>query len=335
MFAETIDPQHEFRHRPDGSANYNESTYYNFASASTGIVGWVRAAVQQNRSAAQSTALIFLPDGRTLAAFEKAAAIPPDAFEVGSLAIEIDEPHARQRLTFTGDMSEFTEPRALSDPGAALRAAPKVGVALRFEVAGDGMSFGTDGNDPAHVLEDSLAVGHYEQFVRVGGELRVGDRSYPMAGGGLRDHSWGPREWSGLRYHRWVTAILDDGSAVMALEVSRHDGGLTRRAAVVSDGVTAEATLDDLRLDWTPDGFGRRVDCALRAPAGAFRLTGTVRRPEQFVPLRHVTAAADGTRAITRIGYSAYEFGTDDGRHGLGIVEILDQLVDGRPIGMP
>jgi hypothetical protein len=63
-------------------------------------------------------------------------------------------------------------------------------------------------------------------------------------------------------------------------------------------------------------------------------LTGTARRPERFVPLRHRRTAEDGTELLTRIGYAAYDFVTSDGRRGLGVVEMLDQMVDGRPIGM-
>ncbi|MQY29216.1 DUF7064 domain-containing protein [Nocardia aurantia] len=330
MFAETIGPEHEFRHVPDDTSAYNESTYYNFASAESGVVGWVRVAVQQNRSAAQTSVLIFLPEGRTLVAFGRETDPVPDAFTAGSLTIDIDEPHRRQRITFAGPMSVFDDPRALADPGPALRGAPRVQVRLELSVTGAGVSFGTSGDDPDRVVEKSLALGHYEQFTRLEGTLRVDDRSIAVRGGGLRDHSWGPRDWSGLRYHRWITAVLGDGEAVMALEVGRQDGAVVRTAATTAGGVTAEAQLTDLRVTWTPDGFGREVTCEL----GPLHLTGTARAPEQFVPLRHVTPGPDGSHAVTRIGYSSYEFTTTDGRHGLGIVEMLDQLVDGMPIGM-
>jgi hypothetical protein len=334
MFAETIESQHEFRHPPDGTPDYNESTYYNFASMTSGVVGWLRVAMQPNQPAGQATALIFLP-GQTLFSFERTSTVRDGAFQVGSITIDVAEPHRRQALTFGGTMSVFTDPRMLADPGAALRAAPREQVAVDLAVEAHGEPFGTNGNDPAQVLEATLATGHYEQFIRLAGELRVGERTFAVRGGGLRDHSWGPRNWSGPSFHRWITATFEDGSAIMALEVGRRDGGLTRRAAVAAGGVAAEARLRALGVDWTPDGFGRRVVCEIATAAGAVVLTGTVRDPAQFVPLRHVTTAPDGSQSITRIGYSAYEFVTSDGRRGLGIVEMLDQLVDGRPVGMP
>ena len=56
MFAEHIAPEHEYRHEADDTPSYNESTYYNFASPDSGVVGWLRIAVQPNRPAGQATA---------------------------------------------------------------------------------------------------------------------------------------------------------------------------------------------------------------------------------------------------------------------------------------
>lgn len=332
MFAETIEPQHEFRHTPDDAPDYNESSYYNFSSLDSGLVGWLRIAVQANQPAGQATALVFLPSGPTLFAFERATAVDPDALAVGGVRIEVTEPHRQQRLTYAGSMSAFADPRVLADPAAAFRAAPREDTRIDLSVTGAGRSFGSNGDDPAHLLEETLALGHYEQFIRIEGDVRVGDRVYPVRGGGLRDHSWGPRNWSGPLYHRWVTASFEDGSALMALEVGRRDGAVTRRAATVTGDTAVEATLTGLTMEWTDDGFCRGIVCGIEP--GPTTLTGRVREPEQFVPLRHITAGADGERLVTRIGYAAYDFVADDGRRGVGIVEAMDQLVDGVPIGM-
>ncbi|MCX4096817.1 hypothetical protein [Nocardia sp. alder85J] len=328
MFTEALAPEHEYRHAPDDDPAYNESTYYNFAGES-GVVGFLRVAMQQNQPSGQATALIFVPDGPALFFFERTTAISADELAVGGVRIEVLEPHRRQRLSFAGRMAAFEDPRVLADPGTALRTAPREEVAVDLTVTGHGVSFGTSGTDPSHVLEDSLAVGHYEQFIRLDGDVRVGDRTLAVRGGGLRDHSWGPRDWSGPLFYRWVTATFEDGSAVMALEVARRDGVTTRRAAAVTGGAAAEAELTAVTVDRTEDGFGHRVACEFTTAAGGLVVTGVARQPARFVPLRHVTTAPDGTRSVTRIGYSAYEFTASDGRRGLGIVEMLDQLPAG------
>lgn len=71
MFAETIDPVHEFRHPADTDPSFNESTYYNFASAPSGVVGWLRIAIQPNQATAQATALLFLPGGEVVFAYAR------------------------------------------------------------------------------------------------------------------------------------------------------------------------------------------------------------------------------------------------------------------------
>ncbi|MFB4308298.1 hypothetical protein [Actinomadura sp. GTD37] len=334
MFAESIGPVHEYRHAPDETPAYNESTYYNFASPDSGVVGWLRIAVQPNRPAGQATALIFLPHGETLAAFRRVGATGADALAVGPIEIEIQEPHRRQRLTFADSVSVFSDPRALTDPGPALRRAPVADVRVDLTVTGNGDSFGTDGDDPANVLEESMALGHYEQFVHVDGSLRVGDREYRIKGGGLRDHSWGPRDWAGPLYYRWISASFDDGLAVMGLQVAQRDGGMTLRAAIASDGSAYEAELGEVTMEWTDDGFCRRLSCPVRSPLGDLVLTATARAPEQFVPLRHHRPEDGTSEGVTRIGYSPYDFELGDGRRGLGIIEVLDRLVDGRPVSM-
>jgi hypothetical protein len=334
MFAESIEPVHEYRHQPDDEPSYNESSYYNFASPASGVVGWLRVAVQPNRPAGQATALIFLPGGETLMSFTRVRETDPAVLAVGPAAIEVDEPHRRQRITFDGQASVFADPRVLSDPKAAFRAAPAARVRLGLAVTGNGGPFGASGEDKANILEETMALGHYEQFTLLEGGLRVGDREYPVSGGGLRDHSWGPRDWAGPLYYRWISASFADGLAIMGLEVARPGGTFTRRAAIVAGGVASPARVSDVTVGWTEDGFGRTVSCSVQSVHGDMTLAGTARRPEQFVPLRHHRPQEGTSAGVTRIGYSSYEFSLGDGRRGLGIVELHDRLVDGLPASM-
>jgi hypothetical protein len=334
MFAEHIAPVHEYRHQPDETPSYNESTYYNFASPGSGVVGWLRIAVQPNRPAGQATALIFLPEGETLMTFLRVSDSNPSALALGPIAIEVGEPHRRQRLTFDGPVSVFSDPRALSDPGPAFRAAPVADLHIDLTVTGNGDSFGASGEDRANILEETMALGHFEQFILNDGTLRVGDREYLIDGGGLRDHSWGPRDWSGPLYYRWISASFDDGLAIMGLEVAQPGGAFTRRAAIVSGGMAAEAEISDVAVEWTDDGFCRVLTCQIASERGRLTLTGSAREPAQFVPLRHHRPAEGTSEGVMRIGYSSYEFTLDDGRRGLGIVEVHDRLIDGLPISM-
>lgn len=336
MFLETIKDEHEARHTADDHPLYNESSYYNFYSQDAGIVGWARVGIQENQPASIATVVLWPPTGETLLAFARTADYAHDKLRVGPLTLEIVEPHRQQRVLFDAEMSVLTEPRALSNPKQAFADAPHKHVRLELTNAARGASFGSNGEGEVASVEQTMSVGHYEQFGVLDGEVRIGDTAYNLSGaGGVRDHSWGPRDWQGPFFHRWVTCILDDGTQLMAMEVGRRDGSVTRNAATVTaDGDLQQATLTGLDLTWTDDGFVRGVVSHLATEDGDFDLIGTVRQPEQFVPLRHVKKLEDGTSDVTRIGYSAYEFTTPEGRTGIGVVEVLDQMTDGVPYGV-
>lgn len=89
----------------------------------------------------------------------------------------------RQRLLFEGSASVLSDGRALSNPGAALRSAPTEHTTITLSVTGAGTSFGTTGESRSDALEDTLALGHFEQFTRVIGEITVGGRTFGVDGG--------------------------------------------------------------------------------------------------------------------------------------------------------
>lgn len=77
-------------------------------------------------------------------------------------------------------------------------------VALRFEAIGPAHSLGEQSMS-GHSA-DSYSSNRYEQPCSVRGTQRIGERTREVAGGGERDHSWGPRmwnmEWYFLAMHR-------------------------------------------------------------------------------------------------------------------------------------
>jgi hypothetical protein len=62
----------------------------------------------------------------------------------------------------------------------------------------------------------SWASGHWEQICRVRGEVRVNGETLPIRNGfGVRDHSYGPRDYDGVLGNFWANALFEDGRAVM------------------------------------------------------------------------------------------------------------------------
>lgn len=333
MLTEEIAQVHDLRHRPTEDPAYNESTYYNFATPDGAVVGWVRLAFQANRPAAQASVLLFL-EGETIFGHSDVQDASGDVFEAAGLTFDIVDPHRVQRLRYAGSLSSFVDARVLVNAGEAFRSAPRKDVRLDLAVASRGVPFGTNGEDPDQLIESTMALGHYEQFIDVDGELELDGRVTPLRGAGMRDHSWGPRDWQGPLWYRWITATLDDGTSIMLLQVARRDGTVRGDGVIGKEGALTAGEFTDIEVDWTPDGFVRVTTAVVRTAAGEFTLRAEVQDETSFIPLKHRRLDEDGRMLSTRIGYAPYVFTTSDGRTGRGIVEALDQLEDGLPVGM-
>lgn len=53
-------------------------------------------------------------------------------------------------------------------------------------------------------LDQAWAVGHFEQHGQITGTLRFNDEVYEIAGTGLRDHSWGARDYKDIGTTTWL-----------------------------------------------------------------------------------------------------------------------------------
>ena len=182
--------------------------------------------------------LVVLPGGRVLAA----KAIGPGNGDGSGprtcgLALRCEEPYRRWLMTFDGDA------RSLSS--AALWEAPvadgeHVPVELRLECSalGPAYDFGEQ-----H-LDQSWGHGHYEQPLAYAGTLQVGDEE-PIAlqGIGLRDHSWGPRDYAQIGSTAWIHGQFPgSGRTFMAVAVTGRPPRPPFTYAVIGDGERTERT---------------------------------------------------------------------------------------------
>ena len=78
---------------------------------------------------------------------------------------------------------------------------------------------------------------HYEQTCRVTGDLHVAGHRIAFDGWGQRDHSWGVRDWAGLREWHWITGFLGDGKrSFNVFEATQADGTTTQHGFVADAG---------------------------------------------------------------------------------------------------
>lgn len=121
---------------------------------------------------------------------------------------------------------------------------------LRAGPLTDGPSVGVDFDSewtaltPAFTMDtsqQSWTDAHYEQHCAVTGRLRWDGEELSLHGTGLRDHSWGPRDFSRIGRHCWIHAQWPDGRSFMVFH--HESGGHVLSHVTVDDGESAEGRL--------------------------------------------------------------------------------------------
>jgi hypothetical protein len=319
----------EYMHEPTDDPQFNESMYFNFVDSGSGFAVLIRMGNRVNEGHAETTVLIYLPDGGAAIHFERAPITSNDKFEAGGLRFEIVDPLEHMRVTYSGDANRLAKGTDLADPKQALGSSPIVPVELTLDyhsliplygLTGDGGG-GMDGANSA------IAVGHYQGPCKVSGRVSIDGEVREVNGLGFRDHSWGPRRWQGPSYWRWISCLCDDDNGFVAW-VTKLDGNrIPGNGMVLRDGKFAVVDRVDVSSTYgDAPHYPETLDVTLHTVDGAsYRATG-----ETFhnVPLRH---RRDNQVARLAEIVVKYDF---DGVEGHGIAEYHDLIEDGVPIGM-
>lgn len=123
---------------------------------------------------------------------------------------------------------------------------------------------------------------HYEQFGRVQGRIKLGEREIDFAGTGTRDHAWGSRGTAGQRAWIWMTARFP-GPKAWGILISETEGSDLFAYALDKDEA-AELRHATVRLTWRQGDLEMavvegqvgddRIDCEIR-PIVRIDLSGT------------------------------------------------------------
>jgi hypothetical protein len=186
---------------------------------------------------------------------------------------------------------------------------------------------GGEPDQPSEKPGEEFARGHYEQLVAATGTIEVGPVRWEVSGFGLRDHSWGPRYWQAPWYYRWLTANFGPDFGFMASRIARRESGGTRGGFVWDGRELHPCDQCEISTGWQgADSYHRTIEARLGSGPREWRVTGRVLN---LIPLRN---RREGL--VTRISEGMTEWTLDDGRVGYGLSEYLDQIVDGRPVGI-
>lgn len=308
-----VGPEDDYTHALGPEENFNESVYFNFFDREQNRGGFVRMGNRANEGYAEMTVIVYDSDGSALFNYERPKISSNDGWNAGGLRVEVIKPGEELRTSYAGQAVLLREPRAMLDPSRAFKENPRVPLAIELTHVAVGPMYGHvgkagDGND--------FARAHYEQHMRVSGEIGIGDAPpIEIRGHGLRDHSWGPRYWQSTPSYRWITGNFgDDLGMIVRTDGDGRGGGLFHRGQELVRIKTAE-----LETEYEPGTpFHKALRARLELESGEVQtLEGKVMG---FIPLRNRRAGSK-----THIGEGMTEYILDGERVGYGLSEYLDQ----------
>jgi hypothetical protein len=339
------DPEDDHLHAIEAASNYNESRYYNFADSRTGnfsdaaagLGGFVRMGNRPNEGYAELTTCFYLPSGQVAFTFKRPEITGNDAHDAGGLRFDVIEPYVEHRIRYDGHVLLLDEPEQMEDPKHAFKNNPFVTCSLDLAVKAVGPTWGgepepEDGEELPEVdPAKSFAKGHTEQHMASTGSLAIGDERFDVTEAlGLRDHSWGPRFWQAVYWYRWLTVSLGPDLGFVAT-VSGTEDGLRRVHGFLYDRVrygddrTVPVRQVEMSTDYDEGGYHRAVHATVCTDDHEYALDGDV---WSNIPLRN-----QRNGLMTRITEGMTRWSCED-REGAGLAEYLDQIVDGKLVGI-
>ena len=322
-----LEPDDEYMHPLEDASNFNESMYFNVYDPSERLGGFFRLGNRANEGYAEMTVCVYLPDGRVAFMFRRPQITSNDGFDAGGMRFDVVRPFEELNVSYRGAVVILDDPLAMADPRRAFAEHPHVDAEVQLTFTGGSTMFGGEPEAPRERPGEEFARGHYEQLTAGIGSVTVAGERWDLDGFGLRDHSWGPRYWQAPWYYRWLTANFGPSFGFMGSRIARKEGP-GHRGGFVWDG-TALHVCDDFSLStpWTGgDAYHDAIEATLSVGDQAWRVRGKVL---SLIPLRN---RRDGL--VTRISEGMTEWRLEDGRVGYGLSEYLDQIVDGKPVGL-
>jgi hypothetical protein len=295
-------------HPPGSEPQYSDSLYFGGGDSRTGTALYTRVGRRPNEGRIEGALGVWLPDGRFLLAFGR----EPDGDEpsAGPVRFECRSPFELWRLTIDGRGRLFER---AEDLALARERHEEVAVAgqLRFAAWTDPIEFGSG-------LSETVATRHYEQPGSLAGGLDVGGERLPLAGVGMRDHSWGVRDWQSVPYWRWFGMVVDPDTFVMLNNVGLADGGETAGGCLMREGELAPIVAGETESELDPE-----LGCQRRFTArGTDEVGRNVELRGEAISVAPLRQRRDGRLTLVNEGLTRLSW---DGHEGLGISEYLFQ----------
>ena len=330
-----LSPEDDYNHVPDAVSNYNESMYFSTFDREQRCGGWVRLGNRVNEGHAEMSFCWYLPDGRVAFMASRPKIASNERMDAGGLRFEVLEPLERHRVSYEGRVCLLERPHEMADPRRAFRENPIVTARLELEHRAAGPCAGgevvkADGSPLPVDAEKSFAKAHFDQMMHGEGFVEVAGERFELSGQGARDKSWGPRYWQAIDWYRWLHFYVSPACSFVATVISKPEGGHAVRGLCFANGETLDFEGGEISSEWDEHGYVKSLDFRTHVAGTDYAIHGDVLA---LIPLRNRRETPDGRMLTTRIteGMTAW---TCNGEPALGMAEYLDQVVDGRPVGI-
>jgi len=178
----------EFLHPVGEHPAWSESHYFNFVDPDQVIGMFTRMGFRANEGWADGLHVLFLGGDRLAFTYGRRELNRGDEnLQVAGLGLERIEPFQRWIVRYEGPAQDIPDgsilmTRSKERPEGWYRPA-ELEMRLEFDAAAD----------PFYDFAGER--GHFEQTGAASGHIRLGTESWTVKGWGIRDKSWGPRDW--------------------------------------------------------------------------------------------------------------------------------------------
>lgn len=299
---------HEGWQRPGAEDQWSDSFYFGGGDG-RGLAFYSRIGRRPNEGVVEGALGIWLPEQGFLLSFARERSEEP-SIACGAALFECLEPLRSWELLFEGHGRLFERAEHIATRRDDYREVHVTG-SLLFNAWSGPLSFRSG-------LSTPVASSHYEQPGSLSGAIQVDGVRRPLDGRGLRDHSWGVRDWQQVPYWRWFGFLGDPDNFLMLNNVGLAGGGETAGGFLMRDGVLAPIVSGTTESELDPElGCQRSFRASATDEQG--RETLLEGRALEVAPLRQ---RRDGRLTLVNEALTEYRW---EGRSGTGISEYLVQ----------
>jgi hypothetical protein len=222
-----VNPQDELMHAPQPVANWTEYCYiFGYCLKTTHGVSIHIGRESTDTTVWRGTLGIFLDDGDLLVAKYHGRDGSDRGPGAGPLKIRCIEPFRLWIAEFDGLAHRVSREHIMTETYRDTKA-EMCKFHLVLEAAAPMWDLEAGADVPSLVLVDGEAAQtknhaqkthHWEQLLKVRGEISYGGKTITMNGGGVRDHSFGPRDYWPLVGSQWINAVFPSGKAIMLMK---------------------------------------------------------------------------------------------------------------------